>query len=588
VIGRVNAARRAINPSRQTPATARESTASSKRETEVHGRWSPEPSSYAACGLRQRRRRNSGRSRFGAEKRPRGSANRLGAGDAPSCKQTALSTVWTPDCPNLGQSRALGPLAGVGYNACFQAIPRLVGTQRLRTDPRKRMNAQDTALARDRAHLIHPLQRPAAQRHAHIWARGQGSLLFDQDGREFFDGLAGLWNVVVGHGRNELAEAAAHQMQTLGFATAYAGSSNPQAIQLADRIAGLCYPSVSRFFFTSGGAESNESAFKTARYFWRTQGQPSKTGVISRKWGYHGTTLAAMSATGIGSYWPMFEPRTPGFSHIESPYPYRFQPSTAKDERRTPGQQAADLLEAAILAEGAENVAAFLGEPIQGAGGVIVPQEDYWPRIREICDRHNVLLIADEVITGFGRTGEWFGLSRYGVQPDIMSFAKAITSGYFPLGGIGISDRIATAIDEAPDDQTWMHAFTYSGHPVGCAVALANLDIIEREGLVQRASELGARLLRGLQTLAGHKHVGDVRGLGLMAAVEFVADRETKAEFPASEKVGPRVHEATQKRGLFTRLRGDVYNLAPSFVTTESQIDRMVEILGESIQEVLG
>jgi putrescine aminotransferase len=452
------------------------------------------------------------------------------------------------------------------------------------------MNPQESALARDRAHLIHPLQRPAAQVHAHVWTSGHGAVLVDQDGREYLDGLAGLWNVVVGHGRKELGEAAKRQMDTLGFATAYAGSSNPQAIALADRIAGLCYPGVSRFFFTSGGAESNESAFKTARYFWRTQGKPTKTRVIGRKWGYHGTTLAAMSATGISSYWPMFEPRTPGFSHIESPYPYRFQPAaeTSAGDSRTPGQQAADLLEAAILAEGADNVAAFLGEPVQGAGGVIVPQEDYWPRIREICNRHDVLLIADEVITGFGRTGHWFGLSRYGIEPDILSFAKAITSGYFPLGGIGVNDRIAAAIDNTPDDQTWMHAFTYSGHPVGCAVALANLDIIEREGLVQRAAELGARLLKGLQTLAGHKHVGDVRGLGLMAAVEFVADKQTKAEFTASEKVGPRVHAATQKRGLFTRLRGDVYNLAPAFVTTEAQIDQMVEVLGESIQEVLG
>ncbi|MGH7140371.1 MAG: aspartate aminotransferase family protein, partial [Pirellulales bacterium] len=303
-------------------------------------------------------------------------------------------------------------------------------------------------------------------------------------------------------------------------------------------------------------------------------------------WGYHGVTLAAMSATGIASYWPMFEPRTPGFVHIASPYPYRFQASP--NDSRTPGQQAADLLEAAILREEPDSVAAFLGEPVQGAGGVIVPPDDYWPRIREICDRYNVLLIADEIITGFGRSGEWFALGRYGIEPDIMSFAKGITSGYFPLGGIGVSDRIAAAIDSAPEDRTWMHAFTYSGHPVGCAVALANLDIIEREGLVARAGALGRRLLAGLRTLSSHPHVGDVRGLGLMCAVELVADKATKAEFPAVEKVGPRVHAATQERGLFTRLRGDVYNLAPCFITTEAQIERMVEILGESIEAVLG
>ena len=370
--------------------------------------------------------------------------------------------------------------------------------------------ASESELARDQAHLIHPLHRPAAQQHAHVWVEGRGSVLVDQSGREFIDALSGLWNVVVGHGRTELAEAATRQMRTLPFCTGYAGSSNRPAIELAERLAWLCYPGIKRFFFTCGGGESNESAFKTARYYWRLSGKPDKTKIIGRQWGYHGTTLAAMSATGIASYWPMFEPRVPGFLHIDSPYPYRFNPAadTPADDRRTPGQMAADLLEAAILREGADTVAAFLGEPVQGAGGVIVPPDDYWPRIRAICDRHNVLLIADEVITGFGRTGQWFGLLRYAIEPDIMAFAKAITSGYFPLGGIGVNDKIGCAIDTAPDELTWMHAFTYSAHPVGCAVALANLDIIEREGLVERAGALalgcwlGSRRSRRIRTSA--------------------------------------------------------------------------------------
>ncbi len=450
--------------------------------------------------------------------------------------------------------------------------------------------ATSAELKRDLAHLIHPLQRPAAQTGAHVWVSGCGATLVDQSGREFIDALSGLWNVVVGHGRGELADAAARQMRELAFATNYAGSSNRPAIELAERLSTICYPSIKKFFFTSGGAESNESAFKTARFFWRLQGKPDKIKIIGRRWGYHGTTMAAMSATGIASYWPMFEPRVPGFLHIESPYPYRFQPpaDAPAGDRRTQGEQAADLLAAAIEREGPGTVAAFLGEPVQGAGGVIVPQDDYWPRIRAICDRYDILLLADEVITGFGRTGAWFGLSRYGIEPDILSFAKGITSGYFPLGGIGVSQRIAQAIDDAPNESTWMHAFTYSGHPVGCAVALANLDIIEREGLVARAGEMGARLLRGLETLRSHKHVGDVRGLGLMAAVELVADKQTKAEFPPAENVGQRIHAATQERGMFTRMRGDVYNLAPPFITSEAQIDRMVEILGESIEAVLG
>lgn len=446
-----------------------------------------------------------------------------------------------------------------------------------------------TDLARDRKYLLHPLHDESAAGDAVIWARGEGARLYDESGREYLDALAGLWNVLVGHGRPELAEAAADQMRRLSFVTNYAGSTNRPAIALAELLAELSYPSIQQFFLTSGGAESNESAFKTARFYWKVQGQPQKTRIISRIWGYHGTTMAAMSATGIASYWPMFEPRVPGFVHIESPYPYRFQMSADAAARGlTPGQAAADLLEEAILREGPENVAAFLGEPVQGAGGVIVPPDDYWPRIRSICDRYQVLLIADEVITGFGRTGDWFGLARYGIAPDIVTFAKGITSGYFPLGGIGVNHEISAAIRAAHGGQTWMHAFTYSGHPVGCAVALANLAILRGEGLLARAKEIGDRLLRGLETLRSLPHVGDVRGQGAMAAIEFVADKTTRAAFPAEDKVGLRVLRATRDRGMYTRLRGDIYNFAPAFVATDAEIDRMVAVLGESIEAVFG
>lgn len=442
----------------------------------------------------------------------------------------------------------------------------------------------------DQRCLLHSLHNASLQQQAHVWSAGRGAVLIDSDGREFLDALSGLWNVVVGHGRAELADAAAAQMQQLAYASSYAGGTNPPSIALGERLAELSYPGLDHFYFTSGGAEANEAAFKTARYFWNVQGRPGKYKIISRQWGYHGTTLAAMSATGISSYWPMFEPRVPGFSQIASPYPYRFQrpADVAADDPRSQGELAADLLETAILQEGPENVAAFLGEPVQGAGGVIVPPDDYWPRIRAICDQYEVLLIADEVITGFGRTGRWFGLERYGVRPDIVSFAKAITSGYFPLGGIAVRQEIARAIAAGSGPTAWMQAYTYSGHPVGCAVALANLNIIEREGLVARAGELGAYLLKQLRTLEQHPHVGEVRGLGLMTAVELVADRASKREFPAADQVGSRVHAAAQARGLFTRLRGDVFLIAPCFVTTEAQLDRMVDILGASIQEVLG
>jgi adenosylmethionine-8-amino-7-oxononanoate aminotransferase len=436
----------------------------------------------------------------------------------------------------------------------------------------------------DLAHLIHPLYHPADHQEPKIWVEGRGAIMKDINGVEVIDGLGGLWNVNVGHGRRELAEAAMQQMSTLAYCSAYTGASNLPAIELAERLSRLVYPSINTFFFTSGGAESSESSFKTARFYWRTQGKPDKIKIISRMLAYHGVTMAAMSATGIPDYWKMFEPRVPGFVHIASPYPYRF---AGGDAHTSQGVAAANLLEEAILREGPDTVAAFIAEPVQGAGGVIVPQDDYFPRIRAICDKYDVLLISDEVITGFGRTGTWFGLEHWGVEPDIMQFAKGITSGYVPLGGIGVSDKIKQAMDNTPPDQRWMHAYTYSGHPTCCAVALANLTILEEEGLVQRAAEMGNRLLEGLHTLDNLPGVGDVRGLGMMAAVEVVEDKATRQEFPASAKIGARMQREMLKRGLYTRVRGDVICLAPPLVTTADQIDRIVEIVREAIPAAL-
>jgi adenosylmethionine-8-amino-7-oxononanoate aminotransferase len=295
--------------------------------------------------------------------------------------------------------------------------------------------------------------------------------------------------------------------------------------------------------------------------------------------------MAAMSATGLPAYWPMFEPRVPGFVHIESPYPYRF---VNKTPELSDGVAAANLLEEAILREGADTVAGFIAEPVQGAGGVIVPQDDYFTRIREICDQYEVLLIADEVITGFGRTGTWFGLERYGIEPDIAQFAKGITSGYIPLGGIGVSDAISEAINSVPPDKNWMHAFTYSGHPTGCAVALANIAIIESEGLVAQAASSGAHLLARFQELEEMSCVGNVRGIGMMAGVELVANKATKEAFPASASVGARVGKEMMARGLITRVIGDSILLAPPLTTSIEQIDQMVQIIGESIAAVNG
>ena len=436
----------------------------------------------------------------------------------------------------------------------------------------------------DRAHLLHPLHHPSSYAAARVWVSGTGAVITDANGRDYIDGLSGLWNVNVGHGRQALADAARDQMARLAFHSAYAGGTNEPAIRLAERLSALTYPSINTFFFTSGGAEASETSFKTARYYWKAVGKPDKFKVISRRRAYHGLTLAAMSATGLSAFWPMFEPRTPGFLHIDAPDPYRFN---SPDPRLSVGVAAANQLEDAILREGPDTVAAFIAEPVQGAGGVIVPPPDYFARIREICSKYDVLLIADEVITGFGRTGRWFGLEHYGVEPDIMQFAKGITSGYVPLGGIGVSDTIREVVNSVPPAKRWMHAFTYSGHPTCCAVALANIDILEREQLVDRAAAAGERLLRGLRSLESMEHVGHVRGQGLMAAVEVVADKVTKQQFPADAGLTQKLMDALLDRGLYTRVVMDCICLAPPLVTTDAQIDQIVSTVGETISAVV-
>src|SRR6202035_5774740 len=310
-----------------------------------------------------------------------------------------------------------------------------------------------------------------------------------------------------GHGRKELADAASAQMAKLAYASAYAGFSNEPAIRLAERIVGLAYPNMAAAYFTTGGAESNESAFKIARYYWKRMGKPNKVKIISRQYGYHGVTLAAMSATSLPGYHKMFGPLVPEFLQVAPPYPYRW-PGNGDA-----GIEAADAADAAIEAHGADTVAAVIAEPVMGAGGVIVPPLTYFPRLRQICDRHNVLLIADEVITGFGRTGRWFALGHWDVEPDLVSFAKGVTSGYLPLGGVIASKRVHDAILSAPADRKFMHAATYSAHPVCCAVGVVNCNIIEEDGLVARAAVEGAKLLAALDELRNLPNVGDVRGL---------------------------------------------------------------------------
>jgi putrescine aminotransferase len=440
------------------------------------------------------------------------------------------------------------------------------------------------ALARsDLAHFIHPQYHASEHQDPVIYVRGEGALLFDAQGRQYIDGLSCLWNVAVGHGRRELAEAAAQQMAELAFCSSYTGYSNAPAIELAERLCALAYPNMAAVFYANSGSEANEGAFKAARFYWHLRGQPQKVKFICRREAYHGGTLATTSATGMAPFWHGFEPMIPEFLRVGTCYCYHCEWGKTYPGC---GLECVGAVEETILREGPGTVAAVLAEPVHGAGGVIPPVPEYFPRLREVCDRHQVLLIADEVITGFGRTGRWFALDHWNVQPDIMTIAKAVTSAYVPLSAFIISRQIHETMNAAALPERFMHAYTNSGHPAACAVALRNLCIIEEEGLVENARRMGERLLSGLRALEEMDVVGEVRGLGLMAGVELVADKETHRSFEPSQGVGARVLREARQRGLVARAKGDSFLVAPPLVVTAEQVDRMVEITRDSIRAV--
>lgn len=443
-------------------------------------------------------------------------------------------------------------------------------------------------LRADREHLIHPLYHPTDHAKPIVIVRGEGTDIVDANGKRYFDALSGLWNVHVGHGRTELAQVAAEQMSTLAFNNNYVGFANVPSARLAEKLIELAYPNLHAVYFTTAGAESNESAFKTARFFWKLLDKPNKVKIISRRWGYHGVTMAAASATGLPAYHKMFAPLVPNFIQAIGPYRFRceLEESSARPCTNPSGHDYALELEQTLLDEDPETVAAIIAEPVQGAGGVIVPPDDYWPKLRQIADRHNVLLIADEVITGFGRTGTWFALDHWQVQPDIVSFAKGVTSAYLPLGGMMVSRQVQNAMNEAPADLKFMHAATYSGHPVCCAVGLANVAIIEREGLVQRAAEIGPRFLDQLhRQLDPLPQVGEVRGLGLMAAVELVDPNASgSAYYDNAVALAGRVIARCVENGMMPRRLNNTICMAPPLISTEDQLGRLVETLAEAIQ----
>lgn len=437
-----------------------------------------------------------------------------------------------------------------------------------------------TWLEKDKKQL-HPVYHPKTHANALVIERGEGVWLYTVDGKKILDGMAGLWNVNVGYGREELAKVAYEQMKVLAFTSNFSGMTNLPSIQLAEKLAGFAYEGLNTTLFVSGGSEANDSAFKTARYYWKRKGKGTKYKVIARKGSYHGVTLAATFATGLEKYHTMFGPAMDGFVHIPAPNPYRYEGQLQSGE--SIGQAAARSLEEAILREGQDSIAAFIAEPVMGVGGVIIPPDDYFPLIRNICDKYEILFIADEVITGFGRTGEWFGLTHWNVKPDILSFAKAITSGYAQLGGIQISDAIRDTLETASESEAFMHGYTYSGHAMSCAVGLKNLEIMENENYPKRAKELGKRLLEGLQTLKEFSFVGDVRGLGLVCGVEIVADKESKTPDPA---MTTKIFKAAQERGLRTRPLGNTLAFSPPLSINEEEVDEIVKRLGAAMDGI--
>ncbi|MDP2327367.1 MAG: aspartate aminotransferase family protein [Dehalococcoidia bacterium] len=441
------------------------------------------------------------------------------------------------------------------------------------------------ALAReDQAHLLHPQYFAPDHQQPVIFDRGEGVWLTDIRGRRYIDALASLWNVAVGHGRGELADAAAEQMRKVAFTNNYVGFSNVPAIRLASKVIDLAYDNMQGVFFTNSGSESNEGALKAARFYWNLQGRPSKVKLISRERSYHGGTLATSAMTGLPAFWKGFGPLVPEITHTRKPENLECDCTPNTDG------ECACWIEQAILREGPDTVAAIIVEPVKGAGGVWTPAPEYFPKVREICDRYEVLMIADEVITGFGRTGRWFALEHWGVQPDILSIAKAITSGYIPMGAFIVTGEIFEALKRAPTDARFMHAYTNSGHPTAAAVGLRNLQIMEDEHLVENAAAMGEVLGDGLRgALEGHPHVTNLRHLGLMAGLSLVKDTATGEAFDPAATTALRVQRHMREEGgVITRVVGDHVVFAPPLVVNASEVGQIVDATRAALRSVTG
>ena len=427
----------------------------------------------------------------------------------------------------------------------------------------------------DSSHYLHPFTdyKDLGEKKSRIITRADDVYIYDVDGNRILDGMSGLWCVNAGYGRDELVDAAENQMRELPYYNSFFQCAHPPSIELSRMLQEVTQPQLNHAFYTGSGSEAIDTLIRMVRRYWELMGQPERQIIIARENAYHGSTIGGTSLGGMKLQRAQGGMLVPGIEHIEQPYWFGSDRSLTLDEF---GLHAARALERKIAELGADKVAAFVGEPIQGAGGVIIPPETYWPEIQRICDEHGILLVTDEVICGFGRLGEWFGADYYDVRPDLITFAKGVTSGYLPLGGVMVGDRVSDVLIDKGGE--FFHGFTYSGHPAACAVAIENIRIIQREKLVEYVREdIGPYLQEKWHTLSEHPIVGETRMVGLMGALELVKSKSTLELFDKDDGVGTKCRDISVNNGLVMRAVGDTMVVAPPLILTHEQADELVE-----------
>lgn len=444
---------------------------------------------------------------------------------------------------------------------------------------------QNWLAAHNAKHILHPMlpQGILPSNPPVIIDRAEGVYVIDAAGKKYIDCQGGLWCVNAGHGRKEIRDAIVAQLDKLQYYTLFPGSTNTPAIELSAKLIEMTEPEgMKKVFYGLGGSDATESAFKIARHYWKIEGQLDRTKIISLRNGYHGLHFGGTAAAGANAWKRNYEPAVPGFIQVESPFLYR-NPFT--DDPEELSKICLAILEREIEHQVPDTIAALIAEPVQGAGGVIVPPASYWPGLRRICDKYGILLIADEVITGFGRSGALFGSRGWGVKPDMMCLAKGLTSGYVPMGATLVNARIADAFDRNDTPfNVFMHGYTYSGHPVGCAAALASLEIVERENLPENARVVGDYFIEQLkERLGGFEAVGDIRGKGLMIAIELVKDRGTKEPYGPEDALPRDVSEYCVERGVMVRTIVHKMIISPPLTFTREHVDEVVTILEQAL-----